>query len=377
MISDVIVVGSGPGGAVAAATLAEGGKSVLLVDRQSFPRDKVCGDGLPVEVMALLHEMKVDIRAAGLEYRRISSLSITGPGGRTVTVNESPRELFSMTAPRFSFDHVLHQHALKQGARFEVMNVHAPLLHNGRVVGVVERRSGQLIEHEARVVIAAGGVGSPIARALKGRNHDEAGSMAVAIRAYVHLKQPMPSCVHFFFQRDLLPGYAWIFPVSDTRANIGVYLHNDTYKQRGRNLREWLADFEDWLVEQGYDFELEPDSAKSWPLPIYTSSESRTTAGVLFVGDEGHFTNALTGGGIYTAMLTGRAAARQAVNLLDGKAMDYDAAWRSAVGTDLQRGRMVQQHVAGNARLFDAFLAAASAPLLRYPLMKAIAGDHY
>ncbi len=376
MIHDVIVVGSGPGGAVAAATLAAHGKEVLLVDRQTFPRDKVCGDGLPLEVMALLRTMEVDIQQAGLEYRRISSLAITGPGGHTVMLQETQRELFSMTAPRLSFDHVLHQQALKRGAKFEAMHIHAPLLRDGRVVGVVERRDGKLIEHEARAVIAAGGVGSPIARALKGRNHDEADSMAVAIRAYVSLKRPIESRVHFFFQRELLPGYAWIFPVSETRANVGVYLHNDTYKQRGRNLREWLDDFLDWLA-QDYSFELEPDSVKTWPLPIYTSGESRTAAGVLFVGDEGHFTNALTGGGIYTAMLTGQTAARQVIDLLEARPSDYDTAWRAAVAAGLRRGRRVQRHIAGNARLFNAFLAAASAPLLRYPLMKTIAGDHY
>ena len=54
MLYDVIVVGSGPGGAIAAAVLAAQGKSVLLADRQEFPRDKVCGDGLPLNVMVML-----------------------------------------------------------------------------------------------------------------------------------------------------------------------------------------------------------------------------------------------------------------------------------------------------------------------------------
>ena len=64
---DVIVVGSGPGGAVAAARLAQQGKSVLLADRQSFPRDKVCGDGLPVHVMLMLREMGIDTLRQALD----------------------------------------------------------------------------------------------------------------------------------------------------------------------------------------------------------------------------------------------------------------------------------------------------------------------
>src|SRR5262245_44772270 len=115
MIYDVVVVGSGPGGATAAATLASHGKSVLMVDRQTFPRDKVCGDGMPVEIMKLLREMNVDIERDKLQYHRIQSLSISSPSGRTLKTVEAQRDVFSMTSPRYSFDHTLHNHALQTG----------------------------------------------------------------------------------------------------------------------------------------------------------------------------------------------------------------------------------------------------------------------
>ena len=83
MVHDVIVVGSGPGGATAAATLAARGKSVLLVDRQAFPRDKVCGDGLPQNVMRMMtNQLGIDPNKAGLKYQRIYGLSIGAPSGR-------------------------------------------------------------------------------------------------------------------------------------------------------------------------------------------------------------------------------------------------------------------------------------------------------
>ncbi len=380
MVHDVIVVGSGPGGAVAAATLAAEGKSVLLADRQTFPRDKVCGDGLPIEVMKLLKAQNVDIDAAGLQYQRLDYLSITGPGGQTISVTETSRDVFSMTAPRYSFDHMLHQHALKSGARFEVMNIHKPLLSadGQRVVGVVERRNGQMVEHEAKMVIAAGGVGSPIARSMSGRTSTEPEATAIGIRAYATLKQPADSAVRFFFQDHLLPGYAWIFSVGPNRVNIGVYIHNATYKDGAKDLPALLDRFCDWLrQEEGYAFELEPDTIKTWPLPIYIRNSSRTLPGVFLVGDEGHFTNALTGGGIYSAMLSGQVAARQALKLLAERPADYDAAWNRAVGADLRRGRFVQKNIAARPLLFDGLIRIGSHPLLRYRIMKAIAGDHY
>src|SRR5258707_5908151 len=98
MLYDAIVVGSGPGGAVTASVLAARGKSVLLVDRQAFPRDKVCGDGLPANVMVLMRQLGVDIKALGLEYQQIKSLSLTGPGGQTLTTYEDSNDVFSMTS---------------------------------------------------------------------------------------------------------------------------------------------------------------------------------------------------------------------------------------------------------------------------------------
>ncbi len=380
MIHDVIVVGSGPGGAVAAATLAAGGKSVLLADRQTFPRDKVCGDGLPVEVMKMLKETGVDIDAAGLQYQRLDYLSITGPGGQTISVTEKLRDVFSMTAPRYSFDNMLHEHAVKTGAHFEVMHIHKPLMSadGQRVVGVVERRNGQMIEHEAQVVIAAGGVSSPIARALSGRSKSDPEATAVGIRAYACLKRPADSAVRFFFQKHLLPGYAWIFSVGPQRVNIGIYIHNATYQDGAKDLPALLDQFCAWLREaEGYDFELEPDTIKTWPLPIYINHDSRSLPGVFLVGDEGHFTNALTGGGIYSAMLTGRLAAQQALKLLDGQSAAYDASWYNVPGADLRRGRLVQKYIATQPPLFNGLIKVGSHPLLRYRIMKAIAGDHY
>src|ERR1700750_660565 len=119
MAYDVIVVGSGPGGATAAATLAAQGKSVLMVDRQAFPRDKVCGDGLPANVMRLMKQLSIDTHAANCEYPRVKALSLSGPAAQPLPPHEEAEDVFSIFSRRFSFDNMLHQPALKSGAHFE------------------------------------------------------------------------------------------------------------------------------------------------------------------------------------------------------------------------------------------------------------------
>src|SRR5215831_9748400 len=279
MIYDAIVVGSGPGGAIAASVLASQGHSVLMVDRKAFPRDKVCGDGMPWRVLFLMKELGVDFHKAGAEYYQISGLTIKAPSGRWLTTYEDASQLpegtFSIASPRLSFDNVLHQHALKQGAKFEVMDVDRPLIVNNggqeKVVGVVERKGKTYTEHEARVVIAADGASSPVARGLRGRVA-EPEHTAIAIRAYARMLKPISSQVYFDFYSDLLPGYAWIFPVGPDRANVGLGLFDqEHYRQQKTSLKELLRDFQN-KVKDEYPFEVEPKTIKSWPLPLWSSN---------------------------------------------------------------------------------------------------------
>src|SRR5258708_38905165 len=124
MIYDAIVVGSGPGGATAAATLAMQGKSVLMVDRQAFPRDKVCGDGLPGNVMRMmLHDLDLDFHRAGLKYQRIYGVSFVAPSGRDLVVEAHGGENFSIVSARFDFCVGLYSPAGFKVAKFVEMGV--------------------------------------------------------------------------------------------------------------------------------------------------------------------------------------------------------------------------------------------------------------
>jgi geranylgeranyl reductase family protein len=387
MIYDVIVVGSGPGGAVAAATLAEKGKSVLLIDRQEFPRDKVCGDGLPGNVMRMLvNQLGIDVPKEKFIHQQIYGISIQAPYGGALVVEEHANTTYSMVSPRYYFDNVLHQYALKQGAKFEVMDVAGPLMgKNGSsdtVVGIVERKGKTTVEHEARVVIAADGASSAIARALRGRVSDSVDT-ALAIRAYAHTKNPQDKkpIVYFKYLTNLVPGYAWVFPAGENRVNIGLGLFDqEVYRKRGESLKELLQQFIDENSAEGW--EVEPGTMKSWPIPVWLDNETRVFKGAYLVGDAGRFVDALTGGGIYPAMITGRLAAQSTIKFLEGAPRAevealYDAGWRGGIAKDLNKAKMVQQWVASKPLIFNGIFGfAAMAPSLRGWLLHSLAGQH-
>jgi len=387
MIHDVIVVGSGPGGATAAAVLARQGKSVLLVDRQPFPRDKVCGDGLAHHVMKLLmDEFGMEYAKMNFAHQLVDGMSLTAPSGKAMIVRDQadPSD-YSMVSPRFHFDNMLHQHAVQSGAKFEIMKVAGPLLQasNGtqRVVGIIERKGQDLIEHETRVVIAADGASSAIATGLRGRVAAKE-ETAVAIRAYANLRRPMPELlIYFRFIKALLPGYTWVFPVAPDRVNFGLGLFSqEIYKERGKNLKQLLSEFVDHIADE-FQMDVEQSSVRSWPIPFYTSGESRVVKGAYLVGDAGRFVDGLTGEGIYPAMLTGFLAGQTAVNVLNGTdeaeaARRYDRMWRRKIGNNLRNMYLVQRYIASRPKVFNAVFAVAQGlPNTRKRLGMALSGQ--
>ena len=238
---EVIVVGAGPGGATAAAALARAGRDVLLLDRHSFPRDKICGDAVSLGAVRILNDLGMNDQILAArdrgEFYRLDGMRLVSPSGHTLHADfhRGPNDEESYVAPRLFLDATIQQHAVDCGACFRQAEVKEPLLEDGRVAGVVVRQNGSTHTYRAPVVIGADGVTSVITRHLRpeaAQHRDE--HRAVALRAYIEGMELFPHKVEFFLYDEVLPGYAWIFPARDKVANIGPvsYTHLDVYKRQ-------------------------------------------------------------------------------------------------------------------------------------------------
>jgi geranylgeranyl reductase family protein len=245
MERDVIVVGAGPAGAAAAIRVAKQGRDVLLLDRQTFPRDKACGDGIPPGSMAVLSELGLEdeIREAG--FYPIHKLLLATPGGYSLNLKFTPKKagMDFFIAPRVQFDYLLQQQAVKCGAEFCQAQVSAPVLNDGRVIGVRASINGKSKEILGRVVLGADGATSTIARALSPKIKQEDTARIVAVRAYIEDLEILSHTVEFYWYKDILPGYAWIFPLEENRANIGIGMRVDRFRKKKQSLESLLADF--------------------------------------------------------------------------------------------------------------------------------------
>jgi geranylgeranyl reductase family protein len=332
--ADVIVVGAGPAGASAAYHLAEAGVDVLLLEKQGFPRDKICGDGLTPRAVRQLIAMGVDLDAPG--WQRNKGLRIVGAGHRIELPwpDLATFPPYGLVRTRNDLDEILARHAEKAGARLMERTAVTGPVHDertGRVVGVTAkpvddrgRKIGDTETYTAPLVIACDGVSARMAIAL-GLERREDRPMAVGIRAYYatprHDDEWMESWLELWDgppkTSNLLPGYGWIFGVGDGTANVGLGILNSSaafqhvdYKEV---LKRWLAQTpEEW----GFRDENLDGRIGSAALPMGFNRKPHYTRGVLLAGDSGGMVNPFNGEGIDYALESGHLAAEVAVQAL-------------------------------------------------------------
>jgi geranylgeranyl reductase family protein len=327
--SDVIVVGAGPGGSSAAYHLAQAGLDVALLEKTTFPREKVCGDGLTPRAVKALVAMGVDVsESAGWLHNK--GLRIYGGGMRLEIpwpeLGDYPG--YGLVRPRQDFDDILARQAVKAGARLsERTNVTGPVLNDeGRVVGVTAKDTETKEErtYRAPVVIAADGVSARLALALGLHKRDDR-PMGVAYRRYYtsprHDDDWLESWLELWEGKPgesrLLPGYGWIFGMGDGTSNVGLGVLNTSaafgnvdYKDL---LRRWLANMPG---EWGYLEDHATGPIRGAALPMGFNRTPAYTRGVLLVGDSAGTVNPMNGEGIPYAMESGEMAARATIQAL-------------------------------------------------------------
>jgi geranylgeranyl reductase family protein len=312
--ADVIVVGAGPAGASTAYWLAQSGLDVAVLEKATFPRDKICGDGLTPRAVRALIGMGVDINAPG--WARNQGLRIYGGG---VKIELPWPELasfpdFGLVRTRTSLDQLLAEHAAKAGARLLTgCTVVGPILdeRTDRIIGVQAKYQGEEIEFRAPLVVACDGNSSRLSLAMGLRRREDR-PMGVAVRRYFHTPRHdddyMEAWLELWDGRRLLPGYGWVFPVGDGTSNVGLGLLNTSKAFQNVDYRGMLKS---WCANMPEDWRFDEDHAtgpiRGAALPMGFNRQPHYTRGMI---------NPFNGGGIDYALESGRLAAEIMVQAL-------------------------------------------------------------
>jgi geranylgeranyl reductase family protein len=362
--TEVIVVGGGPAGSLAALTLARRGIATLLLDKKRFPRDKPCGGGIRYGLYRRFPELAEHIRTH-VAIHEIRRVRMESPAGHSVVASgDAP---FYLTLRRTEFDAALLERAHAEGARVvegaRVTTVERT--SEGVVVGCVDGR-----RFTARLAIGADGVNSMVARAAGLTSGFPDAALAIDTMEETPLAElsvAEPDTMYVAYGYKGWPGYGYVFPKRDCiDAGVGVLLPffrralaGPPYAHHARFLEEMAARG----IVRGRS---NPGNFKAYRLPLAGPLPRTSADRVLVCGDAGGFVNAYTGEGIYYAMVSGQHAGEVAADAVvvgdcsAARLADYERQWRAEIGEELADSVRIQRRLFANPALADAIIRAAS-----------------
>ncbi|PYL04172.1 MAG: hypothetical protein DME31_04340 [Verrucomicrobia bacterium] len=316
-IFDVAIVGGGPAGSSCAAFCARGGLRTLVLEREKFPREKVCGDCLNPSCWPVLQRLSLAQRVRALPHSKLDSVEFIAIGGRNVIVDLPTGDDCELSVKRSLFDALLLKHARELGAHVREETTVTALAHDEN--WKIETAGGE--NFSARILIGADGRNSTVARLcnLLPRPARE----RVALQAHIALPQNFGRRVVLQF---LPEGYSGQAPVNETELNLCLVGTPPTISR----LRKWA---------EGH-FEITANQSWRTITPLTRSPVPCAHENVLFIGDAARVVEPFTGEGIYYAMQSGELAAIAISKIMRGE--DQQATLREFAGAcaEMYRGRL-------------------------------------
>lgn len=327
-----------------------------MLDKETFPRDKVCGDALSAKCVDILRKLDhgiltdfansdIQVESAGINFIAPSLEVLKLSFG----LNTNQSKVAGFISKRIHFDDFLIQQ-VKANSLIQ-------LLENCGVKEVKASENGWILksaeyEIETELLIDASGAHSPFARhhagILKEYQHYSAGLRAY----YKNVKGMDPqNYIELHFLKEFLPGYFWIFPLPNGEANVGVGVRSDVVKRKKMNLKKEMLDLianHPAFKERFADAEMLGD-LKGFGLPLGSKERPLSGNRYMLVGDAGSLIDPFTGEGISNAMISGMKAAETIItnlplNNFDATSLSiYDKSVYRRLGPELKLSKRFLQ----------------------------------
>jgi len=335
--ADVVVVGAGPAGSIAAWKLAENDLDVIVLEKkQEIGTPKRCAEGINILGLTGVG-VELDDRWA---VNEINGAHLYAPSGKKLPIDNLKTTGYVLERKIFEKD--LAKKAIQAGARY-MMKTQAKdvLKKDEKVVGVKAEQMREQFKIKTGLTIACDGVDSMIA---KKAGLDSINKMSDYHSGYqyemagVNTKENVLS---LYFGNQVAPkGYVWIFPKGDTVANVGIGILGEKSGE-GNRARDYLDRF---IQDHPEIFEdASPIEVNAGGIPVKQDMKSFVKDGFMVVGDAAQQVNPIHGGGIALAMKAAKIAAEEATQALEEdnvsreRLRKYEERWRETEGKRLKR----------------------------------------
>ncbi len=331
---DAIIVGGGPAGTASAITLAKAGKQIAVIDKATFPRDKICGDAISVDVLNQLPKLSTDLlNQFGQKAGKLPSygLKLAAPNEKAASLPFYFRGQVhkGYLCKRYEFDNVLFQFARSFPNVTTFENARIQALRTNTHTAEVDLAPYLTIK--SPVIVGADGAHSVVNRYL-GKNKTDKNFTSAGLRVYYENVKDFEKGNHveLHFFNETLPGYVWVFPLENNQANVGIGILSNRVKKANLNLKSTLEKVlttKDSLKERfRHAYPLE--KPKGFGLPLGGKRREVSGDRFLLTGDAAGFIDPFTGEGIGNAIRSGRMAGAHI--LQSHRANDFSARFNKA-----------------------------------------------
>ncbi len=319
---DVLIIGAGPAGNMAALDLARAGRSVVVLDSRSVIGDKLCTGIIGNECAALLPPRQDII------HTQANSATVVSPAGRRYRIRRSKPHAYILN--RVAYVNSVAEQAQEHGAAYHLNTRANRIRTTTDSVKVTATSPGGETVHSARIAIIAAGFGTPLVRQA-GLHDAGAGEYLVGCQAEVETRDIAETEVYLGSAH--IPGsFAWIAPTAEGRALVGMVPR----KSANSLIDAFIA-----KLQAGNRIGSVIGKPRTWGIPVRPLSRTYTDR-ILVVGDAAGLVKPTTGGGIYYAFLSGRIAADKAHTAIANGSFTarqlraYQSSWQSVFARDLR-----------------------------------------
>ncbi len=352
---DAIVVGGGPGGSIASMYLKRAGLDVLMIDKATFPRDKICGDAQGRKLATILRDLGIYEEYLKIPGVQIYGIRLSSPKGVEIEMDLIDRKTGTpgFVHRRMDLDNFLFQSAKNayQVPAMEGVNVLDIVFDDDGSISQLKCQALDKSEFSlrAKMYIGADGANSLFARKLNLSNPPE--HFIVALRAYYKNVEGMNDKIELHLLPNLVPGYFWVFPLPNREANVGLGMVVKDKNERAVNLVEELkkAVAEHPLFKERFKNATLDGEIKAWSLPVASYHRKIYGPNYMLIGDAAGLIDPLSGEGVGTAAISAKhsaAVTKQAIaanEINENFLKQYDKLVWDEIGREIKADYRIQR----------------------------------